>query len=111
MPNVVAKHSQSKKFDIPDSFRLGSGHVKFFYDKLLYLKNRYEEIYSECLQRGFNVTYYGSAWDGIPNHLMNDWTPTNESIRLIEQRIKERLDASETAKRTGRNTKESAENS
>ena len=89
MPNVVKKQNEIK--DIQESFRMGTGHVKFFYDKLGYLKNRYEEIYKECINRGFNVTYYGSAWDGVPEHLMNDWTPTPESIRLIEERIKERL--------------------
>jgi hypothetical protein len=89
VPNVVKKQKEIK--DIPPTFRMGTGHVKFFYDKLGYLKKRYEEIYKECIDRGFNVTYYGSAWDGVPEHLMNDWTPTPESIKLIEDRIKERL--------------------
>lgn len=87
---MVKKQKEIK--DIPDSFRMGTGHVKFFYDKLGYLKRRYEEIYKECIDRGFNVTYYGSAWDGVPQHLMNDWQPTEESIFLIRQRIAERND-------------------
>jgi hypothetical protein len=90
VPNVVKKQKEVK--DIPETFRMGTGHVKFFYDKLGFLKNRYEEIYKECINRGFNVTYYGNAWDGVPEYLMNDWTPTEESIQLIEQRIKQRLD-------------------
>ncbi len=77
--------------DQPREFTLGTGHVKFFYDKLLYLKNRYEEIYLECRDRGYNVTYYGTAWDDIPNTYMRDYTPTNAAIHLIEERIKERL--------------------
>ncbi len=40
---------------IPDKFKLGTGHVKFFYNKLLYLKNRYTSLYNECIKRGFNV--------------------------------------------------------
>ena len=28
-------------FGIPDRFKLGTGHVKFFYDKLFYLFKRY----------------------------------------------------------------------
>ena len=36
-------------------FKLGIGHVKFFYNKLLYLKNRYISLYNECIKRGFNA--------------------------------------------------------
>jgi deoxyribonuclease (pyrimidine dimer) len=75
----------------PIQFTLGTGHVKFFYDKLLYLKNRYEELYQECLIRGYNVTYFGNAWDNIPKHLMNDWQPQQRDIDIITQRINERL--------------------
>lgn len=89
VPNVV----KSGRFSMngqPQTFKLGSGHVKFFYDKLLYLKNRYEEIYKECIKRGYNVTYYGSSWDDVPQKYMNDYSPTEEDKNLIEERIKER---------------------
>lgn len=90
IPNVVAKG----KFNInsvPPSFRLGTGHVAFFYNKLLYLRNRYETIYTECVKRGYNVQYYGNAWDGVPAHLMNDYTPTKADEQIIRERISERL--------------------
>ena len=73
-------------------FTLGKGHVAFFYDKLLYLKNRYEEIYQECLSRGFNMTYYGSVWNEVPSQFMNDYTPTERDEQIIRQRIQEKLD-------------------
>lgn len=90
IPNCVAKGRFNLKGQ-PEEFTLGKGHVKFFYDKLLYLKKRYEEIYEQCIERKYNVQYYGSAWDGVPEHLMNDWTPTEKDIKLIEERIEERL--------------------
>ena len=76
--------------DQPETFTLGKGHVKFFYDKCGYLKKRYELLYQECLERGFNVTYYGKAWEGVPLEFMGDYKPTEEARMLIEERIKER---------------------
>ena len=88
VPNVVKKKQEIGA--IPESFRLGTGHVRFFYDKLEYLRLRYEEIYAECLERKFNVTYFGNAWDDVQPHLMNDWIPTDEAKQLIIDRIEER---------------------
>lgn len=90
IPNVIAKGKYNMD-NIPDNFTLGTGHVKFFYNKLLYLKKRYEEIYAECLNRGYNVTYFGDAWNNVPAYLMNDYTPTDNDIKLVMARIEERL--------------------
>jgi hypothetical protein len=91
VPNLITRGRYNLK-SIPPMFTLGKGHVAFFYDKLLYLKNRYEEIYQECLSRGFNMTYYGSAWNEVPLQFMNDYTPTERDEQIIRQRIKEKLD-------------------
>lgn len=91
IPNVISKG----KFSLdgqPSVFKLGSGHVKFFYTRLLYLKNRYEEIYQECLKRGIKVTYFGEAWNDVPAELMNDYIPTENDRQLLLQRISERLE-------------------
>lgn|ERR1035437_6166256 len=90
IPNSV-KSGRINLAGQPIAFTLGTGHVKFFYDKLLYLKNRYELIYKECRKRNFNVTYFGSAWDNIPNKYMNDYIETEVDRKLLQQRIKERL--------------------
>lgn len=89
IPNCISKGKFNMKGQ-PKEFTLGTGHVKFFYDKLLYLKNRYEEIYKECKRRNFNVTYYGNCWDGLPSHLMNDYIPTKRDEQLLRQRLAER---------------------
>ena len=70
-----------------DKFKLGTGHVKFFYDKLLYLKNRYISLYNECIKRGFNVQNYINAWDNIPQKLMNDYKATYKDRLIIQERI------------------------
>lgn len=90
IPNLIKKG----KFNIkgqPKNFTLGTGHVKFFYDKLLYLFYRYREIYNECVSRGFNVTDYSNAWNDLPHDMMNDYVPTERDIELVWTRIKERL--------------------
>ena len=91
IPNTI-KSGRAIILDIPKQFTLGTGHVKFFYNKLEYLRKRYEELYKECVERKFNVTYYGEAWVNIPKHLMNDYAPTKHDEEIIRQRIKERLE-------------------
>jgi hypothetical protein len=77
--------------DIPKEYTLGEGHVKFFYDKLLFLYNRYNALEIECILRGFNVSNifpkdmqkYWAVW--------NDYTPSVSEIKLSYDRIKERM--------------------
>jgi deoxyribonuclease (pyrimidine dimer) len=100
--HLIAEHRELKRIpnairsgravieNIPAKFTLGKGHVKFFYDKLLFLRNRYELLYEECINRGFKVTYYGNAWADIPVRLMNDYLPTAEDDIIIRERINER---------------------
>ena len=47
IPNLVNRGRYSLD-NQPDTFKLGKGHVKFFYDKLLYLKRRYDSLFDEC---------------------------------------------------------------
>lgn len=86
IPNVVSKGKFNLKGQ-PSQFKLGIGHVKFFYTRLGYLKERYEELYSECRRRGYDVSYYGDAWDGVPNHLMGHYQSTEHDVEIIKERI------------------------
>ena len=86
IPNCIAKGKYNMEGQ-PDRFKLGTGHVKFFYDKLSYLKDRYEMLYTECVRRGFNVQNYIKAWDNIPEELMGNYQPTKNDRKLIQQRI------------------------
>lgn len=90
IPNNI-KSGKSKIDNIPNIFRLGTGHVKFFYNKLGYLKKRYDKIYKECIRRGYNVQNYSDSWVGISDELMQDWTPNNNDKQLIINRINEKL--------------------
>ena len=90
IPNCIAKGRYNME-GIPDKFRLGTGHVKFFYNKLLYLKFRYANLYTECIRRGFNVQNYIGAWNDVPEELMNDYKPTYIDRLIVQERIYEKL--------------------
>lgn len=89
IPNTI-KSGKARVENIPEFFTLGKGHVKFFYNKLAYLRRRYESIYDECIRRGINVTPFHQAFHGVPPELDNDWQPTRQAIKLIRKRISER---------------------
>ena len=88
IPNTI-KSGKAVIKNIPAEFTLGTGHVKFFYDKIGFLKKRYKEIHAQCLHRNYDMEDYSESFEGIDKYLMNDWTPTEESKRLIRQRIVE----------------------
>mgnify|MGYP003625622793 CR=1 FL=1 len=90
IPNCIAKGRYNMKGQ-PDLFTLGTGHVKFFYDKCGYLLERYRQLYQECISRGFNVQNYEQAWDGVPKALMKNYNPTKRDRAIIRERIQERL--------------------
>ena len=86
IPNTI-KSGKAKITGIPDSFTLGVGHVKFFYDKLLFLKNRYLSIYEECINRQCNVQSYIESFEELPIRLLNDYNVTNHDRQLLIDRI------------------------
>lgn len=86
IPNVV----KSQKYSLtgqPSRFTLGTGHVKFFYDKLSYLFDRYVSIYNECVRRQFNIQDYSGAWDDIPIKMMGQYTESQTDRSIVLERI------------------------
>lgn len=78
--------------DIPDTYRLGIGHCKFFYNKGLYLIRRHQQIYDELIYRGHspnsNLLLDLSHW---PIDAMQDWYPNWRDIFINQQRLYTRL--------------------
>jgi deoxyribonuclease (pyrimidine dimer) len=89
VPNIV-KSGRYSMAGQPKEFTLGTGHVKFFYDKLLYLKKRYVALYNEGRGRGYDMTDFSSAWDGVPSEMLGDYSPTKRDREITLERIKER---------------------
>lgn len=75
---------------ISPKYILGTGHVKFFYDKLFWLSGRYEELTLELLERGYNIEPRELVLEA-PEKLFNNWKPSQEYMELNRQRTQDRL--------------------
>lgn len=84
----VKKYPQIK--EIPEQYTLGKGHIKFFKNKLIYLKNRHETLKSEMKKRGF-ATNKTLNLKAFKKELLNDWSPSKKDIHIIKERIKWKL--------------------
>ncbi len=71
---------------IPKEYTLGKGHIKFFKDKLKYLKNRHEHIKKEMKSRKFR-TDVTIDLKKYPKNLHNDWKPKQKDIIIIKERL------------------------
>ena len=79
---------------IPGKFTLNSGHVLFFYDKILFLKRRYEQLQLELIDRGFNIDLDRKLKvAGFPNRFYSDWYPNAEAQDIIKERITGKIQA------------------
>lgn len=79
---------------IPKEYVLGTGHVKFFFDKLTYLSNRYKELIYELLLRDFSLYHTSDFMDfckDIPEVFFNDYNPTDNAKSVIRKRIDEKI--------------------
>jgi len=72
--------------DIPKDFCLGTGHQKFFKNKILYLKKRHEKLKQEMKKRNF----YPKKTINLKNYkksLINDWRPSEKDFKIIRKRL------------------------
>lgn len=90
IPNCIAKGRYSLD-GIPSEYKLGTGHVKFFYNKLAYLKRRYDELNKECKRRGFNVKDIWPSELVCSKSMWQDYEPTKEALVINRERINERM--------------------
>jgi deoxyribonuclease (pyrimidine dimer) len=79
------------KDEIPRSYLLGQGHVKFFYDKFLFLYKRHRQLTDELISRGFELKYNSDKLRSVPKEYYNDWKPTKEDRFVNRMRIARRM--------------------
>lgn len=96
LPNNLKKSlSRVKPFsmnEIPKQYVLGTGHVKFFYDKMKYLKTRFEMLVEEMSSRGYVANFSDSSiFEVGDKRFYNDYVPDSEAVKLNRLRIEERL--------------------
>lgn len=85
----VRKYPEPK--GIPENYKLGSGHIKFFKDKLKYIKKRHDLLKKEMKRRGFK-TEKTIDLSEFPEVLCNDWTPRPEDYQIIKKRLREKIE-------------------
>lgn len=88
-----------KRSEVPEDYRLGAGHVRFFYDKLQWLAFRHAILTSELQARGYKLGNYDEqreylTWlkDNYPD-LWNGWEPSIQAHRVNLGRLQEKLDS------------------
>jgi deoxyribonuclease (pyrimidine dimer) len=82
----VRKHQKTNPSKIPKSYKLGSGHILFFKNKLIYLKKRFELIKKEMRKRKF-VSDKKLNFKNIDGKLLNNWKPSEQDKKIIKQRL------------------------
>lgn len=77
---------------VPETFTLGAGHVRFFYDKLRYLQLRYAALREEMIRRGYEPDENRDpGFSGFDRFFRRDWNETAEARRLVLERIALRI--------------------
>jgi hypothetical protein len=80
----------SKK--LPLHYKMGTGHVMFFYNKLGFVSKRYVALNEEMRRRGYspNPIPLEILEEGIDRRMFHDYNPTPAALEISRQRIKER---------------------
>lgn len=80
----------------PTEYRLGTGHVRFFYNKLAYLRERHDQLCDEMELRGYATNLRGCWFDhATPDwqEWWDDWEPDQVAMAINRGRIADRLAA------------------
>lgn len=76
------------------NYVLGKGHVRFFYDKLLWLSWRHIYLVNEMVKRGYDPQFFENlrvTFRDIPTEWWNDWEPDTRARLINRERIHDRL--------------------
>ena len=88
LADYIKKHPELE--GIPSKYCLGTGHQKFFKNKLMYLKKRHESLKKEMRKRGFHPKRSLSL-KGFPKANLHGWKPKEKDFKIIKKRIAEKI--------------------
>lgn len=97
LPKNIEKslNRKSKPFskdEIPQEYTMGQGHVKFFYNKMEWVKQRFEQLVQEMNRRGYTTNFTDSSmFDRCPKTWFNNYQPDEKAMSVNRARIEERL--------------------
>lgn len=86
------------KYQVPQEYTLGTGHMKFFVPRLKYIADRYLELVQEMQARGYvpNPIAIEALMQGIDQRLYSDYIPTEDALEINRERIRIRLVSKES---------------
>lgn len=95
---IDAYHDRAEEHDDPrnpTSYVLGTGHCRFFYNKLAYLRDRYVMLCDEMHIRGYVVNFprptgLVDAEKYLPGCWWGNWEPDYDARFLNRSRLHER---------------------
>jgi len=74
----------------PKKYCLGKGHMRFFKNKVLYIKKRHEAIKTEMKKRGFKTNKTINLQD-FRKENKHDWEPCGKDLEIAKKRIISKL--------------------
>jgi hypothetical protein len=86
----IEKGYTPNRCNIPKEYKLGSGHVLFFYNKLHFLEMRQKRLIKEMENRGYKPNFTSVDISDIGPEWKNHYFPTKEALEINRARIKER---------------------
>jgi deoxyribonuclease (pyrimidine dimer) len=92
----AAKGDTPSKCKIPGEYKLGPGHVTFFFDKLSFLADRQKQLIAEMKNRGYKPSFGDPNISDIDSVWCNNYRPTEQAIKINRERIAERLSVLKT---------------
>lgn len=97
LPRVLTLSERYVSNDLPKEFTLGRGHIKFFYNKLMFLHIRFTRIAKELKARGINIDMVKyreviKRFKGSRSNWYNNWIPDDRTHQLLRARIICRLE-------------------
>lgn len=78
---------------IPGTYRMGAGHMRFFADKLTFIRDRHRALIAQMRVRGYAPKFDGSVPTPaifLPPEFWKDYHPDAEAYQVSLDRLKEK---------------------
>lgn len=93
LPRVFAQAAawvaRGKPGRIPTDYRLGPGHVRFFYPRTRFLAQRQRALIAECVARGFRVQH--TTTPQPVRGASAGWSPSRRALAISRERLAQKL--------------------
>lgn len=92
LPRVFAlsRAALDRNVNAPKNYTMGTGHVKFFYDKTPWLAQRHSLIVNELKRRGYNLGFTLSLVP-VEGYPPSNWSPSPADVEVNMERLRLRL--------------------